>query len=97
MGLYLIALFDSNETGVSSGDIFVSFKAIFQDVRKAVDYVHNHGDLKRLTVEKIEDYVIEDGDKLALLFNRMRDNNAKVFLLTNSGYEYTDVNNLLFF
>jgi 5'-nucleotidase len=75
---------------VSSGDVFVSFKAIFQDVRQAVDYVHSAGDLKRLTVENIEEYVVRD-DRLATLFNRMHENNAKVFLLTNSGYEYTDV------
>jgi 5'-nucleotidase len=56
----------------------------------AVDHVHNHGDLKRLTVENMEEYVIRD-DRLATLFNRMHENNAKVFLLTNSGYDYTDV------
>jgi hypothetical protein len=60
-------------------------------VRQAIDYVHNYGSLKQLTVENMEEYVVDDGDKLALLFNRMRENNTKVFLLTNSGYEYTDV------
>lgn len=71
--------------------MFVSYKAIFQDVRYAVDYVHTHGDLKRLTVENMDEYVVKDDDSLALLFNRMHENNAKVFLLTNSGYDYTDV------
>ena len=71
----------------------MSFKAIYQDVRFAVDYVHSHGDLKRLTVENMEEYVVKD-DRLAVLFNRMRENQAKVFLLTNSGYDYTDVNKL---
>jgi 5'-nucleotidase len=51
--------------------------------------VHNHGDLKRLTIENLEYYVVKD-DRLATLFDRMHENNAKVFLLTNSGYEYTD-------
>lgn len=74
---------------MSNGDIFVSFKAIYQDVRSAVDTVHNHGDLKRLTCENIEQYVVKD-DRLPLLINRMHENNAKVFLLTNSGYDYTD-------
>ena len=30
-------------------------------------------------------------ENLATLTDRMHENNAKVFLLTNSGYEYTDV------
>jgi 5'-nucleotidase len=50
--------------------------------------VHCHGDLKRMTVENLEEYVVKD-PRLPLLFNRMHENGAKVFLLTNSGYEYT--------
>ncbi len=55
-----------------------------------MDHIHHRGDLKTLTVENIEKYVIED-ERLALLFNRMKDNGRKVFLMTNSGFEYTDV------
>lgn len=82
-------LFEYGDTGVRSGDIFVSFKAIFQDVRQAIDHVHNDGDLKRLTVENLNYYVVKD-ERLGTLFDRMHENNGKVFLLTNSGYEYTD-------
>ncbi len=81
--------YKSTDTGVRSGDVFVSFKAIFQDVRYAIDHVHNHGDLKRLTVENLDYYVVKD-ERLGTLFDRMHENNTKVFLLTNSGYEYTD-------
>lgn len=81
--------YSRNETGVSCGDIFVSFKAIFQDVRFAIDYIHSHGDLKKLTVETVDEYIVKDA-RLPLLLNRMHDNKAKVFLLTNSGYDYTD-------
>jgi 5'-nucleotidase len=76
---------------VSCGDIFISFKAIFQDVKTAVNYIHEHGDLKKLTVENLDEYVVRDS-RLPILLNRIRENNAKVFLLTNSGYDYTDVN-----
>ena len=82
------------DNGVSSGDIFISFKAIFQDVRTAIDYVHIHGDLKRITVENLKEYVVKDNEneqRLSILLNRMHENNAKAFLLTNSGYDYTDV------
>lgn len=80
----------SNDTGVACGDVFVSFKAIFQDVRFAIDYIHSHGDLKKLTIENMDEYIVKDA-RLATLLNRMHDNKAKVFLLTNSGFEYTDV------
>ena len=70
--------------------MFVSFKAIFQDVRQAMDRIHNDGSLKKITVENMELYVVKD-DNLATLFNAMRENQRKVFLMTNSGYEYTDV------
>ena len=59
-----------------------------------MDHVHNRGELKRITVENMDKYVVED-EKLATLFNCMREHNRKVFLMTNSGYEYTDVNHHL--
>jgi len=86
---FLTGLF-RHETGVSSGDVFVSFKAIFQDVREAMEHIHNRGDLKRLTVADMDKYVVSD-ERLALLFDRMRENGRKVFLMTNSGFEYTHV------
>ena len=85
---------------MSSGDIFISFKAIFQDVRQAIDYVHIHGDLKQITVENMREYVVKDQEneqRLSILLNRMHENKAKVFLLTNSGYDYTDVSGELSF
>lgn len=33
-----------------AGDLFMSFRSIFQDVRSAMDYVHIHGDLQNETV-----------------------------------------------
>lgn len=36
--------------GVRAGDLFMSFKSIFQDVRSAMDHVHLHGDLQNETV-----------------------------------------------
>ncbi len=52
--------------------------------------MHNHGDLKKSTVENLEEYVVQDSE-LGTLIDRMHENKTKVFLLTNSGYEYTDV------
>lgn len=38
------------KTGVRAGDLFMSFRSIFQDVRTAMDHVHLHGDLQNETV-----------------------------------------------
>ncbi|KAF7663389.1 hypothetical protein LDENG_00211370 [Lucifuga dentata] len=76
------------ETGFKDGDLFMSYKSMFQDVRDAVDWVHFKGTLKEKTVENLEKYVVKDG-KLPLLLSRMNEV-AKVFLATNSDYKYTD-------
>uniref|UniRef100_A0A8C7NP35 Cytosolic purine 5'-nucleotidase n=1 Tax=Oncorhynchus mykiss TaxID=8022 RepID=A0A8C7NP35_ONCMY len=79
----------SCETGFKNGDLFMSYKSMFQDVRDAVDWVHLKGSLKEKTVENLEKYVVKDG-KLPLLLSRMNEV-AKVFLATNSDYKYTEV------
>ncbi|KAF5910145.1 cytosolic purine 5'-nucleotidase isoform X1 [Clarias magur] len=80
--------YTSCETGFKEGDLFMSFKSMFQDVRDAVDWVHFKGSLKQKTVENLEKYVVKDA-KLPLLLSRMKEV-AKVFLATNSDYKYTD-------
>uniref|UniRef100_A0A8C9VX32 Cytosolic purine 5'-nucleotidase n=1 Tax=Scleropages formosus TaxID=113540 RepID=A0A8C9VX32_SCLFO len=81
--------YTSCETGFKDGDLFMSYKSMFQDVRDAVDWVHFKGSLKEKTVENLEKYVVKDA-KLPLLLSRMKEV-AKVFLATNSDYQYTDV------
>uniref|UniRef100_A0A673LBP8 Cytosolic purine 5'-nucleotidase-like n=1 Tax=Sinocyclocheilus rhinocerous TaxID=307959 RepID=A0A673LBP8_9TELE len=80
--------YSSCEKGFKDGDLFMSFKSMFQDVRDAVDWVHFKGTLKKKTVENLEKYVVKDA-KLPLLLSRMNEV-AKVFLATNSDYKYTD-------
>uniref|UniRef100_A0A8D3CNA1 5'-nucleotidase, cytosolic IIb n=1 Tax=Scophthalmus maximus TaxID=52904 RepID=A0A8D3CNA1_SCOMX len=80
--------YTSCESGFKNGDLFMSYKSMFQDVRDAVDWVHFKGTLKEKTVENLEKYVVKDG-KLPLLLSRMNEV-AKVFLATNSDYKYTD-------
>uniref|UniRef100_A0A8C2R4C1 Cytosolic purine 5'-nucleotidase n=1 Tax=Capra hircus TaxID=9925 RepID=A0A8C2R4C1_CAPHI len=81
--------YTSCETGFKDGDLFMSYRSMFQDVRDAVDWVHYKGSLKEKTVENLEKYVVKDG-KLPLLLSRMKEV-GKVFLATNSDYKYTDV------
>ncbi|KAI4832719.1 hypothetical protein KUCAC02_015673, partial [Chaenocephalus aceratus] len=80
--------YTSCESGFKNGDLFMSYQSMFQDVRDAVDWVHFKGTLKQKTVENLEKYVVRDG-KLSLLLSRMNEV-AKVFLVTNSDYKYTE-------
>lgn len=74
----------------------MSFKSIFQDVRNAVDYVHIHGDLKKKTIENLDLYLKKD-DRLPMFLSRIRESGAKLFILTNSDYNFTDkIMNYLF-
>uniref|UniRef100_A0A8C9RZ24 5'-nucleotidase, cytosolic II, like 1 n=1 Tax=Scleropages formosus TaxID=113540 RepID=A0A8C9RZ24_SCLFO len=74
--------------GYRHGDLFMSFRSMFQDVRDAMDYVHDTGSLKEKTLKNLEKYVIKD-PRLPLLLSRMKEV-AKVFLATNSDYSYTE-------
>ncbi|XP_052558272.1 cytosolic purine 5'-nucleotidase-like isoform X5 [Tympanuchus pallidicinctus] len=66
----------------------MSFRSMFQDVREAMDQVHLSGCLKEKTLENLEKYVVKD-PRVPLLLSRMREV-GKVFLATNSDYNYTD-------
>ncbi|XP_055353973.1 LOW QUALITY PROTEIN: cytosolic purine 5'-nucleotidase-like [Paramacrobiotus metropolitanus] len=77
------------KTGVKRGDVIMSYKSIFQDVRGAVDWVHMQGSLKQRTVDNPSEYVEQDS-RLPTLLDHLRKNGAKVFLLTNSEYAYTE-------
>lgn len=73
----------------NKANLFMPFKSMFQDVRNAFDQIHADGSLKQQTVDNLEKYVMRD-EKVPSLFDRMRENGKKVFLLTNSGYKYTN-------
>ncbi|XP_034617495.1 cytosolic purine 5'-nucleotidase-like isoform X1 [Trachemys scripta elegans] len=76
------------DTGYKHGNLFMSFCSIFQDVREAMDHVHLSGCLKEKTLENLEKFVVKD-PRVPLLLSRMKEA-GKVFLATNSDYNYTD-------
>ncbi|GAB0096353.1 cytosolic purine 5'-nucleotidase [Sergentomyia squamirostris] len=77
------------KNGVRCDQLFMSYKSIFQDVRGAVDWVHIQGDLKSRTIENLEYYVKKD-PRLPMVLSRIRESGSKVFLLTNSDFNFTD-------
>ncbi|XP_071769656.1 5'-nucleotidase, cytosolic II, like 1 [Centroberyx gerrardi] len=74
--------------GYQHGDLFMSFRSMFQDVRDAMDFVHDTGSLKDRTIKNLEKYVVKDPN-LPILLSRIKEI-AKVFLATNSDYNYTE-------
>ncbi|XP_008302244.1 5'-nucleotidase, cytosolic II, like 1 isoform X2 [Stegastes partitus] len=74
--------------GFQHGDLLMSFRSMFQDVRDAMDFIHDTGILKERTIKNLEKYVVRD-PKLPVLLTRIREV-AKVFLATNSNYSYTE-------
>ncbi|XP_059214087.1 5'-nucleotidase, cytosolic II, like 1 isoform X2 [Centropristis striata] len=76
------------QKGFQHGDLFMSYRSMFQDVRDAMDFIHDTGALKGQTIKNVDKYVIKDPN-LPVLLNRLKDV-AKVFLATNSDYGYTE-------
>eukprot|EP00030_Apusomonadida_sp_AF-17_P002284 a3370_123.p1 GENE.a3370_123~~a3370_123.p1 ORF type:complete len:563 (+),score=265.98 a3370_123:32-1690(+) len=76
------------EDGIVAENFAISFEALHTDVRAAVDHVHAAGALKKATVAELDRFV-EPQPRLAELLNRLRAQ-AKVFLLTNSDFAYTN-------
>ncbi|XP_041065620.1 cytosolic purine 5'-nucleotidase-like isoform X2 [Carcharodon carcharias] len=80
--------YTSCEAGFKCGDLFMSYRHMFQDVRDTMDFVHDSGTLKKKTLANLERYVMKD-PRLPLLLSRMKEV-GKIFLATNSDYSYTD-------
>uniref|UniRef100_A0A8C4HDI1 5'-nucleotidase, cytosolic II, like 1 n=1 Tax=Dicentrarchus labrax TaxID=13489 RepID=A0A8C4HDI1_DICLA len=74
--------------GYQHGDLFMSYRSMFQDVRDAMDFIHDTGILKERTIKNLEKYVVKDTN-LPVLLTRIKEV-AKVFLATNSDYNYTE-------
>uniref|UniRef100_A0A1I7WWV1 Cytosolic purine 5'-nucleotidase n=1 Tax=Heterorhabditis bacteriophora TaxID=37862 RepID=A0A1I7WWV1_HETBA len=94
---YLIDFFDNHpkytqledKTGVRGGDVLMSYKSIFHDIRSVVDWVHIEGDMKETIMQNLEKYVVRD-DRASSLLRLLRECGRQTFLLTNSDYRYTD-------
>ncbi|XP_054197425.1 5'-nucleotidase domain-containing protein 4 isoform X21 [Homo sapiens] len=75
------------DTGYQHGNLFMSFRSLFQDVTDAMNNIHQSGCLKK-TLEDLEKYVKKD-PRLPILLGKMKEV-GKVFLATNSSYNYTN-------
>jgi len=71
------------------GSITQDYREIYDDVRKAVDMCHRDGYIKSKVAENPKEYIERDERTITML-KRFRKSGRKVFLLTNSLYDYTD-------
>ncbi|KAG7498337.1 hypothetical protein JOB18_006056 [Solea senegalensis] len=74
--------------GYQHGDLLMSYRTMFQDVRGAMDFIHNTGILKEKTIKNLDKYVLKD-EKIPVLLSRIK-TVAKLFIATNSDYKYTE-------
>uniref|UniRef100_A0A914DX80 Cytosolic purine 5'-nucleotidase n=1 Tax=Acrobeloides nanus TaxID=290746 RepID=A0A914DX80_9BILA len=79
----------SDRTGLKCGDMVMSYKSIFQDIRSAVDWAHFDSEMKSIILNNLDKYVEKD-DRIKQLLTQLRESDRRTFLLTNSDYPYTN-------
>jgi len=82
-------IFKKEDTGFVHDELFISFKAIHEDVRQAIEHLYISRTLQNELIRDFSKYIEKD-DRLLLMLRRVRENNCKVFLLTNGDYEWTN-------
>lgn len=68
----------------------IDYWQLFDQIREAIDEVHRDGTLKAIVQERVADFV-EIDPELPRTLHRLRSSGKRLFLLTNSLWEYTDV------
>lgn len=69
---------------------FKTYEELYKDVRACVDLCHRDGVIKDEVARNPEKYIVLD-ENLVPMLQQFRENGVKVFLLTNSHWEYTSV------
>jgi len=67
----------------------VSYEKLFVDVRESIDTIHRDGSLKNRIRPDIAGYLERDPE-LSTALHKLRSSGKRLFLLTNSAWEYTN-------
>ncbi len=67
----------------------VDYGKLFDDIRESIDTVHRDGSLKAEVMKDLARYVVKDPE-LGPALHKLRSGGKKLFLLTNSLWDYTD-------
>ncbi len=73
---------------VNPGKIQKSYKEVYDDLRRFIDLSHADGSIKNVVVKDPEKYIHKDKHRTQTLV-RLIDAGKKLFLLTNSQWDYT--------
>ncbi len=66
----------------------VAYSKLWQDIRECIDEAHRDESMKRVIKAKLSDYIVRDPD-LALTLHKLRSSGKRLFVLTNSAWDYT--------
>jgi 5'-nucleotidase len=67
----------------------VDYQKLYDDIREAIDTVHRDGTLKAVVKKDLGRYLVKDPE-LGPALHKLRSGGKKLFLLTNSLWDYTD-------
>jgi HAD superfamily 5'-nucleotidase-like hydrolase len=67
----------------------LDYERLFQDIRESIDEVHRDGTLKEIVKSDLARYVVKDPE-LGPALHKLRSGGKRLFLLTNSQWDYTD-------
>jgi hypothetical protein len=62
---------------------------LWQDIRECIDEAHRDESMKRSIKDNLNNYIVRDPD-LAPTLHKFRSSGKRLFLLTNSAWDYTD-------
>ncbi|MBN2694797.1 HAD-IG family 5'-nucleotidase [bacterium] len=68
---------------------YTTFKELYEKIRNSTDMIHRDGTLKEIIKKNISKYIVKDID-LPLTLHNFINSGKKLFLLTNSYYDYTN-------
>lgn len=80
----IVDFMDSNPQSIKK-----SYREVYADIRKFIDNSHQDGSIKSHVVKTPERYIRKD-KHLATALMRLHDGGKKLFLLTNSAWDYTN-------
>jgi HAD superfamily 5'-nucleotidase-like hydrolase len=67
----------------------VRFDKLWQDIRECIDEAHRDESMKRVIKANLGDYIVKDPE-LAPTLHKFRSSGRRLFVLTNSAWDYTD-------
>lgn len=84
-----LTLVDWYEKRAAAGGAGVDFDKLFGDIRTSIDEAHRDDTLKSVIKADLPAYIVKDPE-LPETLHKLRSSGKKLFLLTNSLYDYTD-------